>query len=395
MQCSRRGFVAAGVSASTALVVSNFAGEIRANTFGAAAFASKKARILFNENPLGPSPLALAAIESSASMLGRYPLSEGPRLEMKLRKLHGLSYREASSELSLGPKTKLEGDSDLLLGIGSSEILKAVAWAYGSQTGNIVEAYPSYSAVGDAVTEIPGSQVQRKVVPLDNANRFDTEAILKAIDKETKVVVVCNPNNPTGTTIPLSQIVAMADAIPKDALLLVDEAYIEFLPHADKVSAVELAKTRKNVLVARTFSKVFGLAGLRIGYGLGSMEVITKLRPFMLGQLSLSMAGVLAAEASMDDSQHMAKTLALHQKTLEQWGRGFKAAGWKMTPSEACFCWVDVGQDATTLVNFLAERGVLISGGRRWKLPNCVRISMGTEEENDRLMEGVKAFRKA
>ncbi len=211
-------------------------------------------------------------------MLGRYPLSEGPRLEMKLRKLHGLSYREASAELSLGPKVKLEGDTDLLLGIGSSEM--------------------------------------------------------------------------------------------------------------------ELAKSRKNVLVARTFSKIFGLAGLRIGYGLGATQIIDRLRPFMLGQLSLSMAGVLAAEASMDDQQHMAKTKALHQTTLELWDRCFRTAGWKMTTSEACLCWVDVGQDATPLVHFLAERDVLISGGRRWQLPNCVRISMGTEEENNRLAAGVVAFGK-
>ena len=394
MQVSRRGFVA-GVSASAAIALSNFSGEIRANAFPNASLASKKARILFNENPLGASPIALSAISAAAPMLARYPLSEGPRLEMKLRKLHGLPHLEASSELSLGPKPKLEGNNDLLLGIGSSEILKAVAWAYGSKTGNIVEAYPSYSAVGDAAAEIPGTEIQRKIVPLDSANRFDTAAILKAIDAETKVVVVCNPNNPTGSTIPLASIVAIADAIPKDALLLVDEAYIEFLPHADQVSAVELAKSRSNVLVARTFSKIYGLAGLRIGYGLGSSQVIDRLRPFMLGQLSLSMAGVVAAEAAMDDEQHMAKTLDLHQKTVELWERGFKNAGWKMTTSEACFCWVDLGQDSASLVSFLAERDVLISGGKRWKLPNCVRISMGTEEENDQLMAGVKMFLKA
>lgn len=394
MQSSRRGFVA-GVSASTALILSNFAGEVRANAIGNALLSTRKARILFNENPLGPSSLALAAIQASASTLGRYPLSEGPRLEMKLRKLHGLTYQETSSELSLGPKPRLEGDSDLLLGIGSSEILRAVAWAYGSQSGNIVEAHQSYSSVGDAAVEIPGTQIQRKIIPLDNANRLDTAAMIKAIDSDTKIVVVCNPNNPTGTTIPLSQIVAIADAMPKDSILLVDEAYIEFLPNADRVSAVELAKTRKNVLVARTFSKIFGLAGLRIGYGLGATQMIERLRPFMLGRLSMSMAGVLAAEASMDDKQHISETMELHQKTLELWERGFRSAGWKMTTSEACFCWVDVGQGATELIRFLAERDVLISGGSRWNLPNFVRISMGTEEENDRLLAGVKAFCKA
>ena len=391
MDISRRGF-AAGVSASTAFLCSGFLGELRAAVASTA--GSKKARILFNENPLGPSPLSLSAIESSASILGRYPLSEGPRLEMKLRKLHGLSYVDLSGELSLSPPQTLEGNSDLLLGVGSSEILKAVAWAYGSKTGNIVEAHPSYSAVGDVAVELPGSQIQRRIIPLDAANRVDTAAMIRAIDSQTKIVVICNPNNPTGTTIPLSQIEAIADSTPKDTLLLVDEAYIEFLPHAEKVSAMELAKTRPNVLVARTFSKIYGLAGLRVGYGIGSSDIIRRLKPFMLGRLSMGMAGVLAAEAALDDENHTSKTLDLHRKTLELWQQGFRLVGWKMTASDTCFCWVDVGQDSTPLVSFLAQRNVLVCSGKRWNLPNFVRVSMGTVEENAELMAGVQAFRR-
>jgi histidinol-phosphate aminotransferase len=392
MDISRRGF-AAGVSASTAFLCSGFLGELRATVAGTA--GSKKARILFNENPLGPSPLSLSAIESSASMLGRYPLSEGPRLEMKLRKLHGLSYVDLSGELSLSPPQTLEGNSDLLLGVGSSEILKAVAWAYGSQTGNIVEAHPSYSTVGDVAVELPGSQIQRRIIPLDAANCVDTAAMIRAIDAQTKIVVICNPNNPTGTTIPLSQIEAIANSTPKDTLLLVDEAYIEFLPHSDKVSAIELAKTRPNVLVARTFSKIYGLAGLRVGYGIGSSDIIRRLKPFMLGRLSMGMAGVLAAEAALDDQDHISKTRELHRETLELWQQGFRLTGWKMTASDACFCWVDLGQDSTPLVSFLAQRNVLVCSGKRWNLPNFVRVSMGTVDENAELMAGVQAFRRA
>jgi histidinol-phosphate aminotransferase len=394
MPVSRRDF-AIGVSASTAWLCSGFAGELLgAHPEAAKLSGSKKARILFNENPLGPSPLSLSAIESSASMLGRYPLSEGPRLEMKLRKMHGLSYHEASGELSLGPPPPLEGTTDLLLGIGSSEILKSIAWAYSSQAGNIVEAHPSYSAVGDSAAAIPGNKIERRIIPLNAQNRVDITSMIQAISADTKVVVICNPNNPTGTTIPLSQIEAIADATPKTALLLVDEAYIEFLPHAEKISAMELAKTRENVLVARTFSKIYGLAGLRVGYAVASTEVISRIKPFMLGRLSMGMAGVLAAEAALDDKQHIAKTRALHQKTQEQWERGFRAAGWKMTASDVGFCWVDLEQDSTPLISFLAERNVLISGGKRWNLPNCVRISMGTELENDQLMAGVRDFKR-
>ena len=404
MDLSRRSFVAGASATSAVLTMSGsagnhmlgagFLGEVRANAyeFPKLDSATMKARILFNENPLGPSVKALKVLESSSSYLGRYPLSEGPRLEMKLRKLHGMPYQEMNSELSLIPRPPLEGDTDLLLGVGSSEILKAIAWAYCSHSGNIVEAHPSYSAVGDSAVGIPGSQIQRKIIPLNASNQVDTPSMIKAIDDQTRVVVICNPNNPTGTSIPLSQIEAIAQATPLSALLLVDEAYIEFLPHAEKVSAIELAKSRKNIIVARTFSKIYGLAGLRIGYGLGATDIIAKLKPYMLGRLSMSMAGVLAADASLDDQAHIEKTKALHQKSMVVWQKVAKQMGWKLTKSDVCFCWMDLGFDAAPLVRFLAERNVLISSGSRWELPNCVRISMGTEEENEMLLSGINAF---
>lgn len=394
MPVTRRGFTL-GVASSAATLCSGFAGELLLGAAHAGGNANpKKTRILFNENPLGPSPLSLAAIESHANMLSRYPLSEGPRLEMKLRKMHGMSYRDATGELSLVPAPPLEGKTDLLLGVGSSEILRSIAWAFGTQKGNLVEANPSYSALGDAVATMPGAQLERRIIPLNESGRVSTSGMIQAIDSSTKLVVVCNPNNPTGTSIPLSEIESLADAIPKDALLLVDEAYVEFLPNGDRVSAMELAKNRDNVLVARTFSKIHGLAGLRVGYAVASTSVISKIKPFMLGRLSMSMAGILAAEAALDDTRHIAHTKELHQKTNELWQRGFRDAGWKMTPSDVGFCWVDLGHDCAPLVSFLADRGVLICSGMRWELPNYVRISMGTDSENDQLLSGIRAFKK-
>jgi len=395
MSFTRRDFTI-GVASSAATLCSGFAGELLVGAANAAVVpAVKKTRILFNENPLGPSPLSLSAIESNVSMLSRYPLAEGPRLEMKLRKMYGLSYHEATGELALTPAPTLEGNTDLLLGVGSSEILRSIAWAYGTQEGNMVEANPSYSAVGDATGAMPGARLERRIVPLNEAGRVSASEMIKAIDAETKLVVVCNPNNPTGTSIPLSEIESIADAMPKESLLLVDEAYIEFLPNAEKVSAIELAKNRDNVLVVRTFSKIYGMAGLRVGYGVGAISVIQKIKPYMLGRLSMSMAGVLAAEAGLDDVKHIARTRELYQKTNEMWERCFHDAGWKMTPSDVGFCWVDVGHDAAPLVSFLAESGVLICSGMRWNLPNHVRISMGTESENDQLLRGVGAYKLA
>ena len=397
MKFSRRSFVT-GVSASTALAYSGLLGELRiadAEESGTTGPGTKTVRILFNENPLGPSPAALEAIASSSALLGRYPLSQGPQLESKLRKMHGLAYNEPSPGLSLAPTAIPNDDTDLILGVGSSEILKAVAWAYGSGDGNIVEAYPGYSAVGADAVQLPNSKIQRRLIDLDSQNRMDIPAMIDAIDSKTKIVVVCNPNNPTGSAITLDEIKKLADATPRDAVLLVDEAYIEFLPNQSEISAVELAKASPNVLVARTFSKIYGLAGLRIGYGIGSKLVIDRIRPYMLGRLALNMAGVLAAMAALDDQQHVAKTRKLNDQIQAEWKNEFPKLGWKMTPSSACFGWVDVGTDCTSLVRFLASQEILISGGQRWNLPNFVRISIGTEEENERLLTAARSFLKS
>jgi histidinol-phosphate aminotransferase len=393
MQVTRRNFVS-GLSTAGAFALSGLAGEIR----GAAEQvepSSSAARILFNENPLGPSPKALAAIRNASSLFCRYPLGEAPQLEMKLRKLHGLPFNEIAPGLSLARPQQPSGDSGLLMGVGSSEILKAIAWAYCSEGGNVVEAHPGYSAVGAEAVRIPNSSATRKLLPLDANNRIDVAAMLDAIDSETRVVVICNPNNPTGSTLTLSEIEQLADATPPQALLLVDEAYIEFLANQEAISAVELAKSRKNVLVARTFSKIYGLAGLRLGYGLGSVDVLDKLHPYMLGGLSLSMAGVVGADAALDDAEHVTATRNLNLKVQESWQREFPRLGWKTTPSDACFAWVNVGQDCASLVKFLATRNVLISGGQRWDLPNYVRISIGTEDENERLLAAANAFHRA
>ncbi|MFN3192713.1 MAG: pyridoxal phosphate-dependent aminotransferase [Aureliella sp.] len=392
MPVSRRSFVS-GVSSAASLAFCGLAGEVRAHAAEAVGVTDPVARILFNENPLGPSPKALRALSGKGMQFARYPLGEGAKLAMKLRKLNGLPYAEPRPGLSLRPPETPDGPMDLVVGVGSSEILNAAAWAYCSQSvGNVVEAYPGYSAVGSAASRIPGAQIERKLVPLDSNHCLDAKAMIDAIDNNTRIVVICNPNNPTGTTIPLSDIEAIANAAPKDALVFVDEAYIEFTEDGAGSSALDFAKTKQNVLIARTFSKIYGLAGLRVGYGISSKAVIENLKQYMLGGLAHNMPGILAALAAVDDVDHIAATQTLKEKTHETWGRAFKKFGWKMPSTVTSFCWVDVGYDCSELVAFLAKRNVLISGGQRWVLPNYVRISMGTEEENDRLVAGARAF---
>ncbi|MEM6471608.1 MAG: histidinol-phosphate transaminase [Planctomycetota bacterium] len=393
MPLNRRAF--AGSVVASPFFFSGLAGELRgAEDFGEA--VNKPARILFNENPLGPSPKVIDALAANPLQFSRYPLSESFALAMKLRKRIGLPFVEPSKELSLNAPELPPSDTDLVLGVGSSELLHAAVWSFVNGTGNVVEPYPSYAAVGRSAAAIPGAKIERRMIPLTDRNELDTSAMIEAIDEKTKIVVVCNPNNPTGSVIPLDRVAEICEATPPGALVLVDEAYIEFVENAEKVSALSLAMTKANVLVTRTFSKIYGLAGLRLGYGIGSTGLINKLKPHMLGRLSMNMPAILAANAALDDDSHVQKTLELTREVQESWNKTFPEFGYRMTPSITCFGWVDLGFDCTPLVKFLAEeRGVLISGGQRWELPNCVRISIGTLEENDRLLSGIRAFHAA
>lgn len=354
------------------------------------------ARILFNENPLGPAPAALKAIADSGHYFNRYGMTDSQRVEMKLRGKVGLPTVEVSDTPTLGGNQRPDSDTDLIMGIGSSEILRAAGWMcadLGGGKGNSVEANPSYDALTDDGSRKPGAKLTRKVISLDKENNVDVQAMADAIDSQTKVVVICNPNNPTGAFVPKSGIEHIVSKAPASCLVFIDEAYIEYLPDYEKQSALEFAKTAPNVLVARTFSKVYGLAGLRMGYAIANKAVIANLRPYMLGGLALNQAGLAAASAALDDVGHVQATRDLNAKVQAIWKAELPKRGFKLTPSVAGFVWADVGEDCSGLVRLLQQKGVLISNGRRWNLPNFVRISIGTENEVDRLMEGIKAYR--
>jgi histidinol-phosphate aminotransferase len=360
---------------------------------GAANGRLKPARIMFNENPLGPSPKALAALRDGLKAGHLYPFTEITRLEMKLRALHGLATADVPDVPTLRMRVQPEGDADLLLGVGSSELLKAVARAFAAGKENVVEAHPAYTGVADESTSMPGATARRIAVPLDADGRTDLQAMKDAVTPGTGIVVLCNPNNPTGTAIKRSDIERFASELPESVLLFVDEAYNEYLDNAAEYSVVDLAKSRPNVLVTRTFSKLYGLAGLRIGYGIANRNVIRRLEQHTIGQMGANAAALMAASAALEDKEHEAAALALRKRTVARWVEEFPELGFKMAPTQVAFCWVDLGTNARRFVRFLADRQIQVSHGTRWNLPHCVRISMGTDEEMARLSEAAKAFR--
>ncbi len=352
-------------------------------------------RLLFNENPLGPSPEAIKAACASVAQGHLYPFREAGELAMRLRQLHGLSTVEVPKVPSLNPTPEPEEPTGLLLGVGTTEILRALAWSATAEGGEVVEPSLSYGSLGALAVGKPGPgpETSRVFVPLDAQDRIDVDGMIAAIRPQTRVVVLTNPNNPTGTVLARSEIERLAASVPDSAVLLVDEAYIEYADPSQTESVIDLAGKKENVLVTRTFSKIHGLAGLRVGYAVGNQAILDRLRPYMLGPLAFNAAGIAAANASLDDAKHLERSKKLTRLNIARWQDEMPRFGFEVVPSQASFAWVRFGFDCTDLVEHLTSKDVLISHGRRWNLDDCARISVGTEQECDRLLAGLRSFK--
>lgn len=345
-------------------------------------------RILFNENPLGCSPAARKAVQETLTQTHFYPFDIAAQLTAKLRAAHGMAPLPESTGLSLkgGPEA---GDHKLMLAGGSSELLLAVGLAYSVEGGNLVEPEPSYQSVGSTTQARPGASMQLRRIPLAADGGLDVDGMLAACDKQTRIMVVTNPNNPTGTVLAKDQLKKLISQTPAHVLILVDEAYIDFLDDAAACSAVPLALQNENVLVTRTFSKIHGLAGLRAGYGIGHRSIFERLRPFQVGSLSLNACGLVAAMASLDDSNFQQKSRTMAADSRSRISKQLVSLGYKVSNSQAACLWVDFGKDSAPMVRSLADRGVLISGGMRWDSPNFARISVGTKWQTTKLLEAI------
>ncbi len=319
-------------------------------------------KLASNENPLGPSPKALAAMEHVLKNLHLYPDGNAFYLKQKLA-------------------TKLGIDTaNLTLGNGSNEIIEFVGHAFMGPGVDVVVSQYGF-AVYPIVTGLFGANLI--TVPAKNLGH-DLKAMVKAITPQTRVMFVANPNNPTGTLASRTEIVELVNSIPDHVLLVMDEAYIEFLD--DAVNLVPLIRDgqMKNLILMRTFSKIFGLAGLRLGYGVASPEIIGALekirQPFNIN--SIAQAGAMAA---LDDADHFSATKANNAAGVEFFESAFKAMKREFIPSAANFVLIRVG-DGAKVFNELQKRGVITRPMAGYQLPEWLRISVGTPSENQRCL---------
>ena len=324
-------------------------------------------KVASNENPFGPSPLAMTAMQQAIAGVNLYPDGNAFYLKQKLA-------------VKLGVET-----ANLVLGNGSNEIIEFVAHALLTPETEIVVSQYCF-AIYPIVAKMFGAHVV--TVPAKNYGH-DLPAMLKAITSQTRIVFVANPNNPTGTLATREEIIEFVNDVPDDVLLVLDEAYLEFLEDpVDFISLIRLG-ARKNLILMRTFSKIYGLAGLRIGYGIAAPELISALekirQPFNVNLLSQT-----AALAALDDDAHVRKTRDNNFGGLEFFTQAFREMKLEYVPSHANFILVRVG-DGQKVFDAMQKLGVITRPMGGYLLPGFIRISIGTRQENVRALGTLKA----
>lgn len=317
-------------------------------------------KLASNENPLGPSPRGLEALAAAASTVHVYPDGAATALRETLA---------ADLKVPAG---------QILLGNGSDEVLTLVAAAYVRPGDNAVTADVTFSEYEFAVRLFGG--VMRKSPLRDGA--FDLDAVAAQIDSRTRIVFLCNPNNPTGGYFTAAALEAFLNRVSPSVLVVLDEAYVHYVEASDYPDSLPLVLNRSNLLVTRTFSKVFGLAALRVGYAVGSAEVIQHLavvkQPFNVGTL-----GQVAARAAVGDADFIARSRKVNAEGMRFWTRALADRKLFHYPSQANFLAIRVGRDAQAVFAAMADAGVTIRPLTSFGLTDWIRITVGTKEQNE------------
>jgi histidinol-phosphate aminotransferase len=320
-------------------------------------------KLASNENPLGPGPRALAAAQDALHDMALYPDGAGYALKAKL-----------SAKFGVAP-------NQIVLGNGSNDVLDIAAQAFLSPETSSVHAQHAFAVYPIATQTVGAHSI---VVPARNYGH-DLPAMRAAIRDDTRVLWIANPNNPTGTFLPWADIEAFLETVPQQVLVVLDEAYGEYLPPAERRDTSAWLARFPNLLITRTFSKAYGLAGLRVGYGLGHPDVIDLMNrvrhPF-----NVNLPGLAAAEAALDDAEFLDRSYALNAAGMAQLAAGLAELGIETVPSKGNFLLAKVG-DAARINADLLKRGVIVRPVASYGLPEFLRVSVGLAGQNARFLE--------
>ncbi len=327
-------------------------------------------KLASNENALGPSPKALAALREALGGVHRYPDGQGFALKQKL-----------AARLGVGPEA-------LVLGNGSDELITLALRAYVEPGDEIVVADPTF-LIYRLAGQVAGAVV--RTVPLAQF-RYDLPAMRRAVTRRTKVVFIANPDNPTGTYVTVREVAAFLDGLSDDVLVVFDEAYYELAEVPEFPQTVPLVRAGRAVLVTRTFSKAYGLSGLRVGYGIAPAAIAAALNqvrePFNVNVLAQA-----AAVAALDDDAHLEATRAYVRAGKRALLDTVEALGLRAVPSATNFVLIEVGADALAVAQGLLRRGIIVREMTAWHLDGFVRITIGTPDEMARLTAALREIR--
>jgi histidinol-phosphate aminotransferase len=330
-------------------------------------------KLASNENPLGPSPLAVAAAQAVLQDIARYPEGGGHMLAQRLAEKHALD-REC-----------------ITLGNGSNDVLDLIARVFLTPEHSAVYAEYAF-AVYPIVVLAAGAQA--RVAPAHDGSRgpaygHDLAAMLEMVDHTTRVVFIANPNNPTGTWLAESELEDFIGSLPAHVMVVVDEAYFEYVSHATYPDTSHWLERFPNLIVTRTFSKAYGLAGLRVGYAL-SHPAVANLLNRVRHPFNVNMAAQAAALAALDDNEHLDRSIRYNHEGMFQLLTGAARLGLDAIESAGNFLTVDTGRSALEVYNALLQEGVIVRPVANYGMPNHLRVTIGRTDENARFLAALE-----
>ncbi|MDA8234990.1 MAG: histidinol-phosphate transaminase [Clostridia bacterium] len=324
-------------------------------------------KLASNENPFGPSPKAVEAMVQAAPKMHIYPDGNSYYLKEALAR-----------ELGVNPE-------QLFLANGSDEVIQMIAVTFVNPGDEAIMATPTFPRYQPTVMMMNGVTHE---IPLKDQSH-DLEAFGAKINSKTKLIYICNPNNPTGTFVPKGEMDAFMDKVPESAIVVFDEAYFEYVNDPDYPNVLDYLAQGRNVMVMRTFSKMYGLAGLRLGYAATKPELAAAMNrvrePFNVN--SMVQAGALAALA---DKEHVAKVKTANLAGRDYLYKVFTKLGLPYIPTVANFIMVDTGRDSAKVFQALLKKGIIVRSGDIYGYPTSIRVTIGTPEENQKFIAALE-----
>ena len=328
-------------------------------------------KLASNENPLGPSPLALQALREAIYQVHLYPEDGGPQLREAIAQRLGVSPQE------------------IILGSGSVEIIQTIDMAFLNPGEKVVISDPSFALYLIAAQVAGGKEV---LIPLKDW-KHDLEAMAKAVDGQTKLLFIDNPINPVGTMVTKGELEPFMERIPEETIVILDEAYHEFQERDDYPDSLQWVRKGHNVIVLRTFSKIYGLAGLRLGYGVAKREIVALLNQVRL-PFNVNLLALRAAMACLGDEEHVLRTRELNREEKGFLYEELDRMRVEYIPSETNFIMIELGQDAQSSFQEFLKQGVIVRPLGGYGLPTKIRLTVGKREENEAFIRSLKRIIK-